>query len=355
VSEPVAARRLAVQTRRWPSLSVVGTIVAMLTAAVAFGATAENYQLSLVNYALIAAIGAMALNVLMGLAGLVSVGNAAILGIGAFASSYFALDLKLPFLVVVLLAGLVGAVIGLLIGFPALRVQGIYLAIVTLALQFIVIYILSEYQARRAGPEGFLMPFASVAGHKLLKNMDWYVVLVGVTIVFYVGLHNLTKSKFGRAWLLIHHHPLVALSQGISLGRYRLLAFVFSSWMICTSGALLAYFQQVIYVDSFTLELTIQYIAMIIIGGLGSMGGSIAGALFVVLLPTFLGRLVDSLPSDWAATEFLRNNLGDIQLLIYGGCVILVLVLEPRGLAGVGSRIVSRLVKIQQRITAPHS
>jgi branched-chain amino acid transport system permease protein len=346
VREPVLAAEVSAVARRWPSLSVIATLVVMIVAAVAFAMTAENYQISLVNYALIASLGAMALNVVMGLAGLVTVGNAALLGIGAFSSTYLALDLGLPFLAVVLLAGLVGAVVGIVIGFPALRVHGIYLAIVTLALHFIVVYLLTEYQVRRVGAEGFLMPFAEIGNLRIRTNLDWYILLVGVTAATFLGIHNLKRGKYGRAWLLIHYHPLVALTQGISLGRYRLLAFVFSSWIIATAGALLAYFQQVVYVETFTLELTIQYIAMIIIGGLGSPGGAIAGAFFVVLLPTFLGRLVDVLPPEWAVTTFLNQNLGDVQLIIYGSCVVVVLVLEPRGLAGVGQRLTSRLRKL---------
>jgi branched-chain amino acid transport system permease protein len=330
--------------RRQVNLTVLVSLLVMLVAASAFGMTAANYQILLVNNALIAALGAMALNVVMGLAGLVTVGNAAILALGAYGAAFFGLQQGLPMPAVLLVVAVVGALIGLVIGFPALRVHGIYLAIVTLALHFIAVWALTEYQLREnVGASGFLLPYASIFGHPIKKPIEWYILLVVATVACFLGIHNLKNGKFGRAWLLIHHHPLIAVSQGISLGRYRVLAFVFSSSLIATSGVLLAYFQQVVYIGGFSLDVTIQYIAMIIIGGLGSPGGAIAGAFFVSLLPTFLNRLIDALPENGDVAIFFRQNLGDLQLIIYGSCVVLFLLFEPRGFAGVGRRITARL------------
>jgi branched-chain amino acid transport system permease protein len=149
--------------------------------------------------------------------------------------------------------------------------------------------------------------------------------------------------------MLLRDAPIAAASQGVNVARYKLLAFVFSSAIIGFSGGLFAYFQKNVYIEAFTLELAIQVIAMIVIGGWGSTGGAIAGAFFVSLLPTALSLLLSLLPRSFVLTELLSRNVGDVQLIVYGGLIIGFLVLEPSGLAGLYKRLEDGLVRMLRR------
>lgn len=311
-----------------------------------------DYQLSLVNSALIAALGALALTLVTGFVGLVSAGNAALLAVGSYAAAIGATKMELSFPVVVIGSLVVGGVVGLLAGLPALRVTGIYLAIATLALHFIVIYLCNEFQTHEVGSAGFFLPYAEIGGFVLDTTFKWYLALAVVVVAVWKLVVNLKESKYGRAWMLIRDTPLAAASQGIPLARYKLAAFVVSSAIVALSGTLLAYFQQTVYIESFTLELAIQYIAMVIIGGMGSPGGAIAGAAFVVLLPTILSRLVGTLPPETAAVTFLQQNLGDVQLIIYGTLVVVFLMWQPGGLADLAKKAVALAGRVIDRRAA---
>jgi branched-chain amino acid transport system permease protein len=259
--------------------------------------------------------------------------------------------MELPFPLVVVGSLVVGGAVGLLAGLPALRVTGIYLAIATLALHFIVIFIFNEYQTHQVGSAGFFLPYAEVGGWVLDTTVKWYVLLAVVVLAVWKVVVNLKASKFGRAWMLIRDTPLAAASQGIPLARYKLAAFVVSSAIVALSGTLMAYFQQAVYIESYTLELAIQYIAMVIIGGMGSPGGAIAGAAFVVLLPTILSRLVGTLPPESSLVTFLQKNLGDVQLIVYGTLVVVFLMWQPGGLADLAKKVSGLATRVAERRT----
>jgi branched-chain amino acid transport system permease protein len=317
----------------------------LLAIAVGLPLVAYRYQLSLVGNAMILALGAIALNVLMGLSGLVSAGNAALFAVGAYVAATCGFYLGLPFLVSLVLCALVGGLIGFVVGLPALRVQGIYLAIATLALHYVVIFVLNQYQAETVGGMGFVLPTASIFGFDLATPTRWYYVLLLILVLCMWGVNNIKHSAIGRAWMLLRDSPIAAASQGINVARYKLLAFVFSSAIIGFSGGLFAYFQQSVYIEAFTLELAIQVIAMIVIGGWGSTGGAVAGAFFVFLLPTVLSILLSLMPRTLYITDLLSRHVGDVQLIVYGGLIIGFLVLEPSGLAGLYKRYEDRLIR----------
>jgi len=218
-------------------------------------------------------------------------------------------------------------------------VHGIYLAIATLALHFLVIFGLSRYQSKMVGPMGFVLPPATVAGHEISGQREWYYVILASLALCYWLVRNLKQSGVGRAWMLLRDAPIAAASLGVAVKRYKVLAFVFSSGIVGYSGALFAYYQGNVYIDGYTLELAIQYIAMIVIGGWGSAGGAIAGAFFVSLMPTILVALIGLIPRGVPAADLLSRNVGDVQLIVYGGLIIGFLVLEPSGLAGLYARL----------------
>jgi branched-chain amino acid transport system permease protein len=300
-------------------------------------------QILLVDSALIGAMGAMALNLVMGQAGLVSAGNAALLAVGAYTSAALTWYWHAPFPLVLAGAVAAGALIGVVIGLPSLRVLGVYLAIATIALHFIVIYACTQFQQHTVGEAGFLIPVASIGGFQIDTNTKWLYLLAIFTLACFVLIENLRYSKFGRAWMFIRDAPLVAASQGISLSRYKLLAFVVSSSIVCLAGALQAYLVQAVYVDSYSFTLAIQYVAMIIIGGVGSTGGAIAGAFVVILLPTFLSRLIGALPVSGSLASTLQQDTGDLQLIIYGVVIILFLMAQPGGFAGMARALRARM------------
>lgn len=299
-----------------------------------------SYNVAFVDTAAIAAIAAMALNLVMGFAGLVTAGSAALLAVGAYSAATFTTYVHWPFVPVVLISTAAGAVIGLFVGLPSLRVQGIYLVVSTLALHFIVIFCFTAYQAHTA-LGAFVMPTASMFGWSIDSSSSWFYVLLVVVALTYLLCRNLRMSKFGRAWLMIRDAPLVASSQGISLAKYKLLAFVVSSALTALAGCLLAYYQTAVYIDTFTLDLAIQIIAMIIIGGLGSTAGAIVGAVFVTLLPTVLQSLVNAIPVSGSLQSTLQADVGDLQLITYGALIIVFVVFQPGGFASLGTRIFS--------------
>jgi branched-chain amino acid transport system permease protein len=331
-------RRLAAPAslRRWVGWTIIVLAVVLVPT------LSKPYQLSLVNSALIAALGAMALSLVMGMAGLVTAGNAALLAVGAYGAAFAATTLKLNFVVVLLASAVVGAVVGLVIGLPALRVSGMYLAITTLGLHFVVIFAFNRYQTDTVGSAGFFLPRAVVFGLRMDSYLKWYVLLILFVLGAWRVIENLKRSRVGRAWMLLRDTPLAAASQGVWPAAYKLLAFVLSSSLVSISGTLLAYFQRTVYIESFTLELAIQFIAMIIIGGMGSTGGAIAGAFFVTLLPSIVSQSIAQLPTGAGAVEFLQQNLGDIQLIVYGALVVVFLIWRPDGLAGLLKRFTTR-------------
>jgi branched-chain amino acid transport system permease protein len=318
-------------------------LVLVFALALLFPMVAQRYQIGLVNNAMVLALGAIALNVLMGLAGLVSVGNAALFAIGAFGAATCA-RMGLPPLAGILLCTAVSAVLGLVVGLPALRVHGMYLAIATLALHFLVIFGLNLYQSNAVGPMGFVLPQTTVAGHEISGQREWYYVIFGSLAVVFWIVHNLRTSRFGRAWMLLRDASIAAASLGVDVARYKLLAFVFTSAIVGYSGALFAYYQQNVYIEGYSLELAIQYIAMIVIGGWGSTGGAIAGAFFVALMPTMLASAIAMAPRGSFIFDMLSRNVGDVQLIVYGGLIIGFLVLEPGGLTALYRRL-ERLVR----------
>lgn len=318
-------------------------VVIILGAAMILPMLAQRYQLGLVSNAMILALGAIALNVVMGLAGLVSAGNAALFAVGAYGAAACAVLLGLPFPVTLVVCAGLGALLGLFVGLPALRVHGIYLAIATLALHYVVMFVLNRFQAEVVGPMGFVLPKASLFGWVISKEWQWYYVILLTLVVAFWCVNNIKASRIGRAWMLLRDSPIAAASQGVNIARYKLLAFVFSSAIIGFSGGLHAYYHSNVYIEAFPLELAIQVIAMIVIGGWGSTGGAIAGAFFISLLPSTLSLLLSLLPRDAMATEFLSRNVGDVQLIVYGGLIIGFLVLAPEGLSGLWERFEKRV------------
>ena len=295
---------------------------------------ASPFVLELVTQTALAAVGALALNMLTGLAGQISLGHAGFLCAGAFTVGILTESVKAPPLVTLPAAAVVGGLLGLVVGVPSLRLKGLYLALGTLAMHFVVLYVASEYQARWGFNTGVSVPAPTVAGVRFRSGVQWYYVLVAFAMLTTFLSVNLGRSRVGRAWMAIHDREIAAASLGIAVARYKLLAFVASSVLTALAGALWAYYRSFVSVEAFSFVVTIEFIAMIVIGGMGSTLGALLGAGFVTLLPYGIDAVVGALAPGGAEPYWLFP----LKFGAFGLLMALFLVFEPLGLVGIWRR-----------------
>jgi ABC-type branched-subunit amino acid transport system ATPase component/ABC-type branched-subunit amino acid transport system permease subunit len=299
---------------------------------------ASDYQLAVLVAILLAMIGSLATNMLIGVANQASIGNAAFLAIGAFSAAQVSQSLHWPWPVSVLVAGAAAAVIGLLVAIPAVRVRGLYLIIATLALHYIVLYLLTRYQGANVGIGGFSMPPVVIPG--LTTQQVWYYIAGGVALVVVLIMRNLLKSKFGRAWFSIARDEVASRALGVNVFGQKLAVFGLSSFLLGVEGGLLGYYVGVVSSDQFTFDLAVSYVAMVVVGGLSSVAGSILGAIFVIGLPYFVSFVAGLFPAEVATV--LSTRLFAVESLLYGVAIVAFIVFEPRGLIYIWRRIVVR-------------
>lgn len=312
-------------------------LVALILSLVALPFVISPHYLNITTSIALAVPGALALSLLTGVAGQISLGNAAFLGIGATTAAVTSQQMHLPFLVSLLIAGTVAGMVGVAVGFPSLRVRGLYLIIATLALHFIIAYTIQRVQEARVGPGGFILETPTIGPLVISSGRSWYAVLMIFAVVVTTIHINLVRSRIGRAWLAIRERDMAAEIVGVPVARYKITVFAATSAIIGIQGALLAYYVGAVSYEMFPLSLALAYIAMVIIGGLGSHVGAIYGAIFVTALPYVLTALFAGLPEGLATR--LNQSAFDVQAGIYGLLVIVVLLVEPRGLAEVTRRL----------------
>ena len=296
---------------------------------------ASPFVIELVSQAALAAVGALALNLLTGMAGQISLGHAGFLAAGAFTVGVLVEAWKAGPLVTFPAAALVGATLGLVVGAPSLRLKGLYLALGTLAMHFVVLYAGSEYQARWGHNTGVTVPALTIAGYRIRSGVQWYYGLLGLATLTTIVFVNLGRSRVGRAWMAIRDREIAAASLGIAVARYKLLAFVASSVITAVAGAVWSYQRGFVSVEAFAFLVTIEYIAMIVIGGMGTALGALLGAGFVTLLPYAIDGLVAMLPVS-GATEYYVFPL---KFGAFGLLMAAFLVFEPQGLVGIWRRM----------------
>ena len=282
----------------------------------------------------IAAIGAIGLNILVGYTGQISLGQGGFLAVGAYSAGVVATKSDLSPLVGMLVAVLVTAVVGAFFGLPALRLKGLYLAIATLASQQIIVWLIVHWDFLTGGVDAIVLEPATVFGWTPTGDFDWYWVIVGFAALATITATNLFRTGVGRAFVAIRDHDIAAEVIGVDPARYKVLAFAVSSAFVGLAGALTAYWTQILTWERFTLDVSILYLAMIIVGGLGSVAGSIYGAAFMIAIPAYL----DQLSLRVSAESILATDLPAIKLLIFGLTIVLFLVFEPRGLARIWQR-----------------
>jgi branched-chain amino acid transport system permease protein len=310
----------------------------------------DEFWLSVLNYAGIAAIGAIGLNLLTGYTGQVSLGHAFFIGAGAYTAGQVGGELGLPLILWLPAAGLLGAAVGALIGPFALRLRGNYLAIVTLGLVFLGEHLFRNLDGVTGGNSGAsvtadvaLGPVdfnqLTVAGDEYLRNQSWFWLVWGLVLLFALLAKNIVRTRPGRALQAIRDRDVAAEIIGVEPGRYKVGAFALSSALAAIGGALYGAYQQFVSPDEFSLFLSIQYIAIIIVGGVGTIFGSVLGALFLGGLPAVIEEYSGSIPGvESGATDEGFISVFTLNQAIFGLLIVLFLVFEPRGLAAMWLR-----------------
>lgn len=334
------------EDRTSPSVRSQTSLIRALTpwllgssAVVGLGLSADYGLLGYLNLWLIYIIGAVALNLLTGLAGLASIGNAALMAVGGYVVATLP-GANASLIGGVVLACLVSALIGLIVGLPALRVSGLYLAISTLGLHFIVQSSARIAEAKSGAVGGFSFEAGAPLGFGILIEdpRAWYFLLLVFVVLTCVAVSNLAQSGYGRKWMAIREVGDLAEVFGIEIGRLKLLAFVISSALVGLSGALLGFYNGAVAADSYTLELGVIFIAMIIVGGLATVRGAIIGAGVITLTPYLLETWG---PRIWGESLWLTSNQYFILDGLFGALVVLCLMFAPYGIVGIWERLVS--------------
>lgn len=275
-------------------------------------------------------IAALGLNIVVGFTGQISLGHAAFFGFGAFASAWINNTTGIPVFFTIPLAGAMTMAVGLIVGIPAGRIKGLYLAIATLASQFILEDFFSRADWFTGGAYGAMANTFSIFGFEFNNDQRyWYVVLFYVIAMFLLGA-NLLRTRDGRAFIAVRDHYLSAEIMGINLNKYRVLSFGISSFYAGVGGALFGHYLGFVSAEGFTILLSIQFLAMIIIGGMGSVMGSLFGTAFMVLLPELMEAGVHLVGSS---APGLTQALAYIKEMSIGLAIILFLIFEPDGLA----------------------
>ena len=285
---------------------------------------------------LILSLAALGLNILTGYAGQLSLGTAAFMAVGAFASFNFILRIPgIPVLLAFAGGGVVAALVGMVFGLPSLRIRGFYLAVATLAAQFFILWFLTKVGwVTNYNPSGVITAQQVVIlGHAFTTPIDKYLLVLGIVTVMAFAAKNMARGNVGRSWMAVRDMDVAAEVIGIRLMRAKLLAFAVSSFYCGVAGALFAYaYLGTVEPEAFSLDLSFRVLFMVIIGGVGSILGSFMGAAFVTLLPVLLSVTVRFLDRN-LGLHIAESTISNLELMIFGGLIIFFLIVEPHGLA----------------------
>jgi len=313
----------------------IAALVAVAFVAVPLLATPYMFTGILIPF-LILSLAALGLNILTGYAGQLSLGTAAFMAVGAFASYNFVLRIPgIPVLIAFAGGGAVAALVGILFGLPSLRIRGFYLAVATLAAQFFILWFLTKV--------GWITNYSSsgvitaqqivILGYAFTTPAAKYLLVLSIVSVMALAAKNMARGNVGRSWMAVRDMDVAAEVIGIRLMRAKLLAFAVSSFYCGVAGALFAYaYLGTVEPEAFNLDLSFRVLFMVIIGGVGTVLGSFLGSAFVTLLPVVLSMTVRSLDS-FLDLHIPESAISNLELMVFGSFIILFLILEPHGLA----------------------
>lgn len=312
--------------------------IAILACGIALiGLVANPYMLHLLVSIGIAIIGAVGLNFITGFTGMISLGHGAFIGVGSYSAAILTDRLGVPFIIALPLSALITASIGMFFGLPSMRIKGLYLLMATLAAQVIINFLMIHCQSLTMGLNGYAVKPASIFGFTFDTERSYFYLTYTVTLICIFAAKNVARSRHGRAFVAVRDQDIAADVIGVNLFKYKTLSFALGSFYAGLAGALLAPYVTLITPEAFPLDLSIAYLAMIVVGGLGSIMGAIYGAIFITLLPEFLKIMME---------EHLRGFIPDairvvphIKNILFGLIIIMFLIFEPHGLAEIHRRI----------------
>src|SRR6266446_7099789 len=308
----------------------------------------DEYYVGETTWVFIYAVCGVSLMVLVGYTGLVSLGHAAFLGIGAYAHAYF-IQHGAPWIVALVLAVSITTACGLFVCLPALRMTGIYLAIATLAFSVIIQEVFSRWESVTHGFAGMKVDKPVIFGVEFADDRSFYYLCLFFLVIVLWLTRNLLRSPTGRAWIAIRDSEIAAQSMGVNLAIYKSMAFAYSAALMGLAGALFAHKIGFLAPDIFSVLLSIQFLLMVVVGGLGSLHGALYGAVFVAMLPVVISQARDSVPS-WASTlgaafgkdagaatfravdQFVKKP--GLEPGLFGLILVLFILFEPLGIYG---------------------
>lgn len=306
-------------------------------------------EVRIVNKVMIAAIGAIGLNILVGYTGQISLGQGAFLAVGAYACGLLMVYFQIPWPLALIVGAFVTALFGALFGIPSLRLKGLYLAVATLAAQQIVEWIIIRWDPIDGAIDGRATDALKIPSAFLFGNTAWrlndneyafYYFVFVVLVLVVLGSVNLFRTHYGRAFIAIRDQDIAAEVMGVNLFYYKLLAFAISSFLVGLAGGLTTIHSTAISFERFTIEVSIAYLAMIIVGGLGSISGAIYGAAFIEILPEILRSVGQTLVQNRIVSDqVFVTVLPFVQQGTFGGLIILMLIVEPEGIRKLWSNI----------------
>lgn len=322
--------------------------VALLAGAVVLPLAVPAYLVD-ISLVFIYGLCGLSLMVLAGYTGLVSLGHAAFLGIGAYAHVYFSQDLGLPWLFAMALAAVITGAAGMLVGVPALRMTGVYLTIATLAFALIIQEVFTRWDTVTGGLKGKPVEKAVIFGASFATDTAFYFLCLAFLIGGLLLTANLLRSPTGRAWVAIRDSEIAAQSMGVNLAVYKTMAFAYSAALMGVAGALFAHKIGFLAPDIFSVLLSIQFLLMVVVGGLGSLHGAVYGSVFVAMLPVLISQARDAVPA-WLSqpAAVFGKDAGHAVFLavdrfvkqpglepgIFGLILVLVILFEPLGIYG---------------------
>ena len=298
----------------------------LLLALLAIPWVLPKYYVGEISYLFIMCIASLGLMVLVGYTGQVSLGHSAFIAIGAYAHTWL-IGHGVPLVLSMVLASCITGAIGLVIGLPAIRVSGLYLAMVTLAFAILTEHVIGHWTSVTGGFSGLSVGNPLVAGFNLGGLRPFYYLCLAVLVLVLAGLVNLLRARTGRAFMGVRDSEAAAYSLGIWVAGTKVLAFVVSAMVTGLGGALLAHHVRFLTPEGFGLIMSLELVLMVTIGGLGSLRGAILGAVLISMLPTFISRIKPMLP-DQIAKQF------GLETFVFGLVLALFVLFEPKGLNG---------------------
>ena len=292
----------------------------------------SSYMLYVINTIGIAAIAAIGLNILVGYTGQISLGHGAFFGVGAYAAAVLATRFGVGFYLAIPAAGVLTALVGMIFGIPSGRLKGLYLTIATLAGQFIIEYVLVHWDSVTQGTMGITLPSPRILQWEVVGDRPFFFMIFVSLVAMTWFAVNIMRSKYGRAFIAIRDNDRAAEGMGIPIFKYKLLSFAISSFYAGFAGALWAYYMVSVTAEPFNLGLSVEYIAMVIIGGMGNIPGAIFGATFITLLNELL-RYIERLLMNLGFITSSGLNMAPLREFVFGLAIVLFILFEPRGIA----------------------